>query len=354
MQLEQLLNSPVRIHVSATGSGAGVQRELWGVPGCSSFFVGAVFTYSHEEQEEFLGFKPANVCVETAMDMAMRSYMRACRNVGERKPIGLGMTTSVASLKEHRGDHRIHAALVADDQIFMITYVLEKNSGGLARGRDGMITDLLGLNMLMFATNPQIEAPMAKFEDGTDLARKRLFEHPLFKADGSRQPCPEPGNGPGLVLYPGAFNPPHPGHLASGHEAIFHITADPPHKERLTVQQMLRRTVLLRGHDVLFTEGDPLYIDKARRFPGCHFVIGADALIRMLDPKWGIPVEPLLQEFAALNVSFEIWPRMVNGSIVTLFDIPIPAPFDNMFQAVEDTRYADLSSTQLRERSHGA
>jgi len=82
------------------------------------------------------------------------------------------------------------------------------------------------------------------------------------------------------------------------------------------VQEMLRRAAKLNCYDVLFTRGDPLYIDKARRFPGRTFVIGADALLRMLDPKWGTDPEELLQELRQLRVEFLVFGRQVDGVFV--------------------------------------
>jgi len=98
----------------------------------------------------------------------------------------------------------------------------------------------------------------------------------------------------------------------------------------------------------MFTQGDPLYIEKARSFPGKAFVIGVDALLRMLDPKWGVEVPELLREFYELGTSFYVVGREVEGEWRTLEDVltQIPSSYQNLFTEVGG-RW-DVSSTALR------
>ena len=123
------------------------------------------------------------------------------------------------------------------------------------------------------------------------------------------------------------------------------------------MQAMLRRAVWLKGRNVLFSQGDPLYLDKARRHPNCSFLIGADAALRMLDPKWGVDVEPLLNEFCKLNVKFFVTPRKVDGLIRTFMDVRdvvAPLGYGGLFlpgACVKSSEYLDMSSSQLREGS---
>ena len=100
------------------------------------------------------------------------------------------------------------------------------------------------------------------------------------------------------ALFAGAFDPPHAGHFgiaesvtrASGLPVIFCTTVDPPHKAALGTAEVLRRARLLERHDALFTEGDPLYLDKARRMPGRDMVTVCcgDAAAALPDkpPNW--------------------------------------------------------------------
>ena len=69
--------------------------------GSSAYLSGATFPYAPEEQEELLGFMPEHFCSrEAAVDLASAAYMKAYR-FGGKKPVGVGITASVASEKEH-------------------------------------------------------------------------------------------------------------------------------------------------------------------------------------------------------------------------------------------------------------
>jgi nicotinic acid mononucleotide adenylyltransferase len=154
------------------------------------------------------------------------------------------------------------------------------------------------------------------------------------------------------LAFPGTFDPPHEGHFGmaraveavTGKRAVWWITADPPHKPSVPFAELLGRVTRLKGHDTLFSRGDPLYIDKARRYPGCAFVIGTDALARMLDPKWGPSVAALVDEFRRLETRFYVTSRVVDGALVTLRDLP-DAPAD---LCIEVEGRWDVSSTELR------
>jgi hypothetical protein len=125
------------------------------------------------------------------------------------------------------------------------------------------------------------------------------------------------------LAFPGTFDPPHEGHFGmaravealTGQRPVFWITAEPPHKPAVPFVELLGRAALLRGHDTLFSRGDPLYIDKARRYPGCAFVIGTDSVARMLDPKWGPSVGALVDELRQLGTRFYVTSRIVDGAL---------------------------------------
>jgi len=325
----------VSIHVICAGAGAGLQKRLWEVPGSSDYLSGASLPYRAKETNRTLGFVPGSyVSQATAVDFACVAYGRAY-DFGEKRPIGLGLTASVASEHEHRGDHRIHACVISDEKVIVVNMTLAKGVGFDAREADGEIADALGLSLLCAVIDPGWHDAMVKIgvgdeteysvqmEDGTSYALERFYERPFFGTNGSRSSTlPEKG----CVLYPGSYNPPHPGHhevaraveLASGKPVVFHVTADGPHKAPLGLQDLLKRARGLRGHDRFFTRGDALYVDKARRFPGTPIAMGADAMANMLDPKWGPSVMPILYEMAQLGTRFYVSDRPVAGELLTM------------------------------------
>jgi Cytidylyltransferase-like len=356
-----LKEAGVSIHVIATGAGAGIVQQLWEVPGSSAYLSGYSFPYAQEEQIELLGFTPEHYCSEeAAVDLASAAYMKAYR-LGGKKPVGIGLSASVASEKEHRGDHRVFSCVMTDDMIRTDHYNLIKGSGDVVRKLDGASCDRTMFSLLSDAVGLDNKAFCMSAKEATPLATERFFLRPFFHANGIRDNGGLQGN---EALIAGAFNPPHEGHFGmvqaykhkTGWDVIFEITVDPPHKAALTVQDMLKRAKLLQGYNRIFSKGDLLYLDKARRFPGHPILMGADAAIRLLDPKWGINQSNLLLELEKLKTTIYVFDRMTDGKLANLADVAEKITDDNLvdlffsiFKNTLDGRW-DISSTELRNR----
>jgi nicotinamide mononucleotide (NMN) deamidase PncC len=313
--LERLKGAKKSVHVIATGAGAGIADRLWSMPGASAYLSGVSFPYAAAETRELLGFSPEGACSEdTAIDLACAAFMKAYR-FGGNAPVGVGVTAAVPTDRARRGKDRAHFCVVTDDQVLAASVEFPKHT----RATAGTHCDSFALDLLADAMGMG-GGPIAR--DVTAKARERFFLHPYFDPTGRRFAAPPAA----IALMPGAFDPPHAGHFGIADEVerrhhvpvVFHVTADTPHKGELSVQELLRRGALLRGHRALFTRGDPLYIDKARRFPGVPLVLGSDALARMLDPKWGPAVKPMLYEFARLGTRFFVSPRTIGGKRLTV------------------------------------
>ena len=370
--MEWFKTADVSIHVVATGAGAGLQNTLWGEPGCSAYFSGASFPYAKEEQEELLGFMPTQFCSEeAAVDLASAAYMKAYK-FGGKQPVGVGIAASVTSNKLHRGDHRIFAVCMTDTKVVSWSISLPKGSKDTTthfRLLDGDEADLAGLHVLdeAFIDSGEFSGPLAdkmQTHDATELANARFFEHPFFTSNGRR--LHEMPAGKHWALMSGAYNPPHLGHFGMAEQvwdtynrkAVFEITAEPPHKDALTVQDMLKRAKLLQGYDRLFTRGLGLYLDKARAYPRTPIVMGADAMVRLFDPKWGKTPAELITEFYNVGTDFYVAGRQIDGKFVVAADIISMIHDqldDDQRQLAEeiilpiDGRW-DISSTELRNK----
>lgn len=351
------------IYIACTGAGAGLQYQLWQVPGASSFLIGSNFPYAIHETDEFIGFKPEGYCTEeTAMEMAMASYIRACEyeilNKDFGFPIGVGLTASVASIKKHRGDHRVFIAFMTPDGMFCYNDILEKDVGNKARREDDYHCIDKVISILYSILKEQTDSYVGLF-DKTKEAEELLFKRPVFNTNGLRQCEPE-----GLATFlPGAFNPIHDGHrgmyrLVSNQYAFYAVTISSIHKPNLDLGTALKRAAMLKLEKwrhilrpFIFTRNDPLFIDKARQFPGSNFIIGADAAIRMLDPKWGVNTESLINEFEELNIKFCVFPRLIDGKSVSAYDI---INMNNDYFKAKDLFLDfegqwDISSTEIRK-----
>jgi hypothetical protein len=379
-----------RIFVYSTGAGAGIQKKIWEVPGCSSFLVGCGFPYATELTSKYIGFTPDKfVSPDTAMELAMAAYLMAYEP--GHKAIGVGLTASVASMSEHRGAHRVMVSTFSNTECFTFAMEIPKGSGLIQRVVDGTLSDEVGVTAILHAaglwepvtplpfrfkdyfaaedyflahgTNTWKYAPL----DTTERAKELILAKPLFHANGTRMSTIDTKT----FRYPGSFNPFHFGH-ADGAEAIRQTIAkrfgecrdtvyttvmDPPHKAALTPADMLGRAHAMKGRNFLLTSGDPLFIDKVRREPGGWFGMGADTLMTMLDPKWGIDPELLLAEMAKLNTKIFVLGRLVKDDFITLPDIinKDSASYE-LLKKYEDNLLThvpgrwDISSTELRAK----
>lgn len=365
---DALKRANVNIHIMATGAAAGLQELLWEVPGSSAYLSGASFPYDGDEQAELLGFMPEHFCSEeAAVDLASAAYMKAYK-FGGKRPVGVGITASVASTQIHRGDHRVFACVMTKDVVRSASILLKKGAGIEQRIQDGEAANSLGFLMMddtIFGREgPNPLLGNAKVKDTSALALERFKLRPFFSTNGKRLEQMPKGR---YALMSGAYNPPHEGHFGLAESAmeefkystVFEITADPPHKEALKVQDMLERAKLLRGHNVLFTNGLPYYLDKARKYRNTPLIMGADAMVRMLDPKWGLDIGQMFSEFYDYGTKLLIGNREVNGVMTSCEDIlnDIKAKFSFSVWASAQIIMKPLSgewnisSTELRNKA---
>jgi len=345
MRLEELPGSDAWVFLAATGGGAGAQDRLWSVPGASSFFAGAVFPYAQRELEAFIGYEPLKyVSVDTAISMAIAAYMRACLSCPEGKtPIGVGTTASLATLQDHRGAHMAWTAAISGRGRVHIACDEYEKGGPIRRVPDGMAVDDMIEDVLLDAAQ---EGMGGKSAD--DLLISHVFKRPWFRVGGRRELAPISN----IELLPGAFNPLHAGHLEiSNPNTIFQLSLRTPHKPAVSITEALRRTALINAawRDVLIELEASTFLAKARKWPGSTFIIGSDTLQRILDPKYGHPIEPMLEEFHQLRTKFLVSQRMGDPDTRDIVHFNGPWPkWSRMFSHVGTGRHAGLSSTQLR------
>lgn len=360
----------LHLYVVASGVGSKVQNELWMTPGTSSFLVGASFPYSTDDTNEFLGFKPDSYCSrEEALQLAMEAFMRAKRHglsgsgKSPGRAVGVAITGAVASIKgaPRRGEHRFHVALVDDHGALHELVTLPKDSGEAARKLDDGAAGVVFQRMITRAQAEPLDIEREVVVPDQEL-RGTFFKHPYFSQSGARFPEVQDVS----TFFPGSFSPLHEGHQLMAAETEEHgdpvaymICADSVHKRPLSVPEMLSRAAQFRlerldGHcgRVLFTQGDPLFVDKFKAHPQSKFLMGVDTFIRMLDPKWGPARAEVLEAIERYEIHVQVSDRVQEGITTRAADAIrqlVPLLQHRSFDVL-DQLPPDVSSTELRQQ----
>lgn len=371
-------------YIATTGAVGDLLKHLWRTQGASNTVLGSVLLYDRLQTDEFIRRKPRSYCdLETTMYMAAAAYAKAReiaidRGQHTRPVVGLAMTAAVRRSTPMKGEHRMHAVARTEDGFLYASVVFEK--GRLSREGEGELADIVALDVLLQATrqgalrisqsgmssgqvhaDPHIKAGSCHIEPWW-LSRSGFVgsegfiasDGAFFGLDETKAYSPDK-----FIVYPGSFNPLHSAHEAcaievermTGKRVIFQLTGRHPDKGRVDGPEIARRAKqFLFRWPVLVLDGNGLYIEKARRLPGYGFMLGADAVYGLLNPKYYGGQQGLLdvlREFEFLKTKFYVSGRHVEGMFRTLDDIPIPNRFRHLFHHVAYRK--DLSSTQLRE-----
>lgn len=366
-KIADLHQSPWLLYAATTGAAGGLREDLWRTPGSSNTILGMQFLYDRHELEEFIRRKPEQYCSrETAAYMAAAAYAKGRRRAVEnglanRPVIGVGMTAAVnrGDRNPMKGEHRAHIVIKTADDCRSVSAVFEK--GKLTREEEGRACDLLTLAVILERTigrtfGLDVSLGISSKEFGGICIGSSSFVSARRLPDEA-EPCkPSPET---HLIYPGSFAPLHYGHeqvaemaeTMTGKKVIFQLTAKHPTKGEIPEPELAARMRQFSHRwPALILKNEGLYIEKARALPGYGFLIGADAVLGLLDPKYyggrqGLMA--ILKEFNDLGTRFYVVGRMVDGAYLALEDIPVPERYRHLFQAVSG-RW-DVSSSEIRK-----
>ena len=367
-QVEAVLHSGTRLALATTGGGSELISWLLNHPGASRVVVEAQVPYSEPALAAYLASAgPHRANEQTARDMAGRAFVRAASFAEPGQGcIGVGCSAALATSRPRRGADRGCIALRLACTYRLYTLRFEK--GAADRLEQEEVLSRLALEAIVEVCGGPVAG--ASLPDYAHLARRELaLDDPLgllfageldvveMRPDGAI--CPEVERGQRLLLS-GAFNPLHEGHeqLAaatgqlSGRRPSLELSienVDKPPLQRSEVEQCL---VQMRGRFPVVVTRSPTFLQKARLFGGCHFALGYDTAVRLLqgqyydEGKQGVAAA--LAEFAAGGCCFWVAGRVEGDAYRTLADIDVPAQYADLFAPVPFRM--DISSTELRAR----
>lgn len=376
--IETIHGSGRPLVLAISGGGSRAIADLLEIPGGSQSVLEATVPYSAAALEAFLVFQPEQACSEqTARAMAMAAWNRAGQLAVDKlsaQVVGVGCTASLTTWRPKRGGHRIHVAWQTAQETGAVSLELDKST------RTRQQEEAIATNLVLLAVGKAVGVATEAAQESLDkelsetetLAENSQHAEPSWTqlllgetewvaASGTVQTPPR-------VIFPGSFNPMHEGHRQMAEVAeqrlgapVVHElsvnNADKPPLDFLEIARRLR-TVQDQAPDLpLILTRAPTFLEKAKLLPGCTFVVGADTMVRIADPRFYPGGDEGLQEairrLDELDCRFLVFGRLIGGSYQTLKDLSLPPLILKLCDEVSRDEFrVDISSTDMRAEHH--
>ena len=369
--IERLHQQPHQFVIAITGGGTSAISELLAIPGASNTLLESMVPYSQESLKQYLGFDPLQaVSQNTARQMAMRAYLRAKKLEPHGSVIGLGSTAAITTNRDRKGDDRCFVAAQSDHHTAEFSLVLDKSNDRLTQEQHcqrlilSAMAHACGLedndlhNLIHDNKTPVAQASAAQMRQANaPLPWQQLL---IGTANSTQSGVTSP-----QILFPGAFNPLHAGHLKMidyaeqklGQQVTLEISTFNVDKPPLDYLDMQDRVGLLQDHPHVFTNA-PTFLDKSHLFPGAGFIVGYDTIIRIANPKYYdnsvTKRDAAIRSLKENKHRFLVFGRSLGDAYLTLRHADIPSALKELCDEVSEAEFrVDISSSEIRAKSAG-
>jgi len=379
--VRQIHASPTRVVVALAGGGSGAISRLLEMPGASRTVLEVVVPYSEPAMTDWLGGPPEQACsAQTARAMAMAAFLRACRLADSDVPLaGVACTAGLATDRPRRGPHRAHLAF--QTAALTATRSIELRKGARTRAQEERLVSRLALNVVAEACGVERRLRLELLEgeqlDESQAIAPRPWQDLLLgrveKVRHAGPPHRMPTrrsrdvtacHPPSEAVFSGAFNPIHVGHRRMievaqeilGVPVELEIPIINTDKPPLDYFELERRLGQLGPEYAVWLTRSATFVEKSELFPGATFIVGADTVRRIAEPRFygddPAACQAALERIASRACRFLVFGRDSGAGFVTLSDLDLPDTLRSICQEVPAAQFReDVSSTQIRDQA---
>jgi cytidyltransferase-like protein len=380
--IRKIHDSPVRIVLAISGGGTEAISAIAKIPGASRTLIEAIVPYSADAMTQWLGGRPDQFCApSTTRRMGMAALFRAeeLSDVTTSRA-GIACTASLATDRPKLGMHRVYVSIQTIDLTASQSLLLEKGKRNREQEEElvtkfilNSVAEACGLEdrlELELTENERIECSRTEAPQlWQELLRGKIEAlcHPVsgIPAPQEQTPSMEP---PTLgrekpvpkAVFPGAFNPVHAGHMEMVEAAQklldcsveMEISIQNPDKPPLDYETIRRRVEQFTGKMPVWLTRAATFEEKSKLFPGAVFIVGADTIRRIAEPRYyGGEAGCLaaLEKIASRGCRFLVFGRDSGTGFANLGHFDLPLVLRSICQEVPaETFRRDVSSTAIR------